>query len=118
MLPGNPSRCARAPEEASFRLCSSAIRACRSAWKNVFKKKKFTFPALNCDNISGLNELYTKKQKKAKKKKSKKKKTKTIKKAGKKKTNTDQWRREMPLWHLEHNGRNATIVTYLQHDGS
>ena len=106
MLPGNPSRCARAPEEASFRLCSSAIRACRSAWKNVFKKK-ITFPALNCDNISGLHELYTKKKKK-----------KNNPKAGKKKTNTDQWRREMPLWHLEHNGRNATIVTYLQHDGS
>ena len=85
MLPGNPSRYARAPEEASFRLCSSAIRACRSAWKNVFKKKKFTFPALNCDNISGLNELYTKKQKKAKKKKSKKKKQKQSKKRGKKK---------------------------------
>ena len=107
MLPGNPSRCARAPEEASFRLCSSAIRACRSAWKNVLKKK-ITFPALNCDNISGLHELYTKNKKQKKK----------IKKAGKKKTNTDQWRREMPLWHLEHNGRNATIVTYLQHDGS
>ena len=59
---------------------------------------------------------YIQKNKKNKKKKSKKK-TKTIKKAGKKKTNTDQWR-EMPLWHLEHNGRNATIVTYLQHDGS
>ena len=72
----------------------------------MFKKKKITFPALNCDNISGLHELYTKKKKK------------TIKKAGKNKTNTDQWRREMPLWHLEHNGRNATIVTYLQHDGS
>ena len=107
MLPGNPSRCARAPEEASFRLCSSAIRACRSAWKNVLKKK-ITFPALNCDNISGLHELYTKKQKKTKKNQ----------KSGEKKTNTDQWRREMPLWHLEHNGRNATIVTYLQHDGS
>ena len=104
MLPGNPSRCARAPEEASFRLCSSAIRACRSAWKNVLKKK-ITFPALNCDNISGLHELYTKKKKKNQK-------------SGGKKTNTDQWRREMPLWHLEHNGRNATIVTYLQHDGS
>ena len=83
MLPGNPSRCARAPEEASFRLCSSAIRACRSAWKNVFKKKKFTFPALNCDNISGLNELYTKKQKKQKKKKQKK--NKNNKKSGEKK---------------------------------
>ena len=105
MLPGNPSRCARAPEEASFRLCSSAIRACRSAWKNVKKKKKITFPALNCDNISGLHELYTKKKK-------------NNQKSGEKKTNTDQWRREMPLWHLEHNGRNATIVTYLQHDGS
>ena len=67
MLPGNPSRCARAPEEASFRLCSSAIRACRSAWKNVFKKK-ITFPTLNCDNISGLHELYTKKEAKKKKK--------------------------------------------------
>ena len=108
MLPGNPSRCARAPEEASFRLCSSAIRACRSAWKNVLKKK-ITFPALNCDNISGLHELYTK-TKKTKKTK--------YQKSGEKKTNTDQWRREMPLWHLEHNGRNATIVTYLQHDGS
>ena len=105
MLPGNPSRCARAPEEASFRLCSSAIRACRSAWKNVLKKK-ITFPALNCDNISGLHELYTTKKKKKNQK------------SGEKKTNTDQWRREMPLWHLEHNGRNATIVTYLQHDGS
>ena len=80
MLPGNPSRCARAPEEASFRLCSSAIRACRSAWKNVLKKK-ITFPALNCDNISGLHELYTKKKKQNKKKTKKK----TIKKAGKKK---------------------------------
>ena len=107
MLPGNPSRCARAPEEASFRLCSSAIRACRSAWKNVFKKK-ITFPTLNCDNISGLHELYTKKE--AKKKKNNL-------RAGKK-TNTDQRRREMPLGHLEHNGRNSTIVTYLQHDGS
>ena len=48
----------------------------------------------------------------------KKKKKKTNQKSGEKKTNTDQWRREMPLWHLEHNGRNATIVTYLQHDGS
>ena len=66
MLPGNPSRCARAPEEASFRLCSSAIRACRSAWKNVLKKK-ITFPALNCDNISGLHELYTKTKKQKKK---------------------------------------------------
>ena len=66
MLPGNPSRCARAPEDASFRLCSSAIRACRSAWKNVFKKK-ITFPTLNCDNISGLHELYTKKEAKKKK---------------------------------------------------
>ena len=71
----------------------------------MFKKKKITFPALNCDNISGLHELYTKKKKKNQK-------------SGGKKTNTDQWRREMPLWHLEHNGRNATIVTYLQHDGS
>ena len=71
----------------------------------MFKKKKITFPALNCDNISGLHELYTKKKNKQSKKRGKK-------------TNTDQWRREMPLWHLEHNGRNATIVTYLQHDGS
>ena len=74
----------------------------------MLKKKKITFPALNCDNISGLHELYTKKKTKQKQSK----------KRGKKKTNTDQWRREMPLWHLEHNGRNATIVTYLQHDGS
>ena len=28
----------------------------------MFKKKKITFPALNCDNISGLHELYTKKK--------------------------------------------------------
>lgn len=73
----------------------------------MFLKKKITFPALNCDNISGLHELYTKKKQK-----------KNNQKSGEKKTNTDQWRREMPLWHLEHNGRNATIVTYLQHDGS
>ena len=60
--------------------------------------KKITFPTLNCDNISGPN---------------------TNQKSGiKKKPNTDQRRREMPLWHLEHNGRNVTIVTYLQHDGS
>ena len=41
----------------------------------MFKKKKNTFPALNCDNISGRHELYTKKKNK----------TKTIKKAGEKK---------------------------------
>lgn len=72
------------------------------------KKKKITFPAL----IATIFQAYMNYMQK------KKNKTKTIKKAGEKKTNTDQWRREMPLWHLEHNGRNATIVTYLQHDGS
>ena len=40
----------------------------------MFKKKKITFPALNCDNISGLHELYTKTKKKQNKKKNNKKK--------------------------------------------
>ena len=34
----------------------------------MFLKKKITFPTLNCDNISGLHELYTKKEAKKKKK--------------------------------------------------
>ena len=33
-LPENPSRWARTEEEPSLRLCSSAIRACRSAWRD------------------------------------------------------------------------------------